>query len=354
MKNYIVIVALAIGLGFAADAAAQGSVGPEYYGGSAQPAPAAQPSYDTNGDSYYNPVAGSQPPAAGYGAPAPQPVQPQPTYEPQPPPPAAAPAPPAEEAEGEPIRGFELGVNWAGGAKVSLEPGIVFGRVGLFFLAGLDLAHIRETAKTDDTVLGTWSNPTGGGTHDPGEGEYDESVTLKTSLMNYDLGMALRFYLLDVLREQKPSLTLELGLGWRGAVVKNTIDWSFTGDEDALGDVNGDGEIDEQDEEDLAYSRNKEWNRRAEDYANDAEHASDGLYLNLGLGGEYVFKGGFGIAAEAGLSLFWNTPWTQKGPYGYDDDASMWELDWEYQEIDDRCWEIEFGFYYTIAFRYHF
>ena len=35
----------------------------------------------------------------------------------------------------------------------------------------------------------------------------------------------------------------------------------------------------------------------------------------------YILTFGFGIAGEVGLSLFYDTEWTSKAPYGYDDDG---------------------------------
>ena len=55
-----------------------------------------------------------------------------------------------------------------------------------------------------------------------------------------------------------------------------------------------------------------------------------------------------GIAGEVGLSLFWNTPWVEKAPYGYDDDGSLepWyhrvaELTIEPDPVDELLAEIE-------------
>jgi hypothetical protein len=358
MRNIGIAFAIAFALLIARGANAQVPGNAGYYGGqqpgTGQPAataPQGGGGYDSSGDVFYDPM----------GAPQGGAVAPPPQVAPPPPPPAGpqtwgsseAAQPPAAEDEG--FKGFELGINWAGGAKVALEPGFMFGKVGIYLLAGIDLAKVQEKATTDDWQLGTWSDPTAGGTHFAGEHDYDESVTMSSMMFTYDIGIATRFYLLEALKAQSPNLFLEIGLGWRGAAVKNTIDWNFTGDEDALGDVNGDGDVDAQDAKDLEYDRNKTWNLIAEDYAHDAEQQADGLWLNLGLGGEYVFPGGFGVAGEAGLSLFWNTPYTVKGPYGYDDDASgLGDIDWEYQDIKHRGWAVDFGFYYNLALRYHF
>jgi hypothetical protein len=342
---------------FAVDAHAQYQGSEGYYGGDQ---PAGQPAAGTDpnaGAGYYDPGTGSYGDPAYGGQPQPQP-QPQPTAA------VSVSTAPAAEGAANGIKGFELGINWLGGPvnQVAIQPGYLFGKFGIYLLAGLWFSTTQRTVTTSDAELDPWGYPAApgdatanpAGMHHAGVGNWDETADIKFNELRYEVGLAMRFYLLDSLKAQSPNLYLELGLGWRGAAVKNEISWDYAGDLEALGDVNADGAIDGDDAKDLEFDRNKTWNRVAEDYAHDAEQKAQGLWVNLGLGGEYVFVGGFGIAGEVGLSLFWNTPWTEKGPFGYDDDGSLAEFDWEYEDVKYRGWGVDFGFYYNLALRYHF
>jgi hypothetical protein len=310
---------------------------------------------DTTGDGqggYYDPS--YQDPAPGYGA------QPQPQPQPQPPPPAVTVEASTDNAadDEDDLTGFELGINWAGGSKIGIQPGVMLGKFGIYLFMGMNMHKDHAEATSDDTTFAAWSDPGGGAAHHSGEGYYDEEVTIETMSFHYDVGLAARFYLLEELRAQSPNLYLEIGAGWRDAYYKHNIDWNYTGNEDAFevthGDVNGDGDVDDEDIAALEYDRNKTWNRVAKDLDKDARQRNQGMWARVGIGGEYVFVGGFGVAGEVGLDLFWNTPWEEKAVFGYDDDPDADEFDYEYEDVKYHGWAIDFGLYWNLALRYHF
>lgn len=350
MRYQAVVATLALLFTWSIAASAQDQGG--YYGGGGS---------DTGGQDqggYYDPGQGYQDPGQGYGT-QPQP-QPQPAAQPATQPSSGAgfavstEGATAEADGGEQISGFELGINWGGGTKVAIEPGWCFGRVGLYVLAGLGLQKLHEEASTDDTTLNDPTDPSAGAAHHPGFGDWDEEVLIETLGLNYSVGLAFRVYLLEVLTTRSTNLYLELGAGWRGAAYKTEVDWNHNGDEETVGDINGDGDVDNQDIEDYEYGVNMLANQVAEDINDDAEEMYDGVWWNLGIGGEYVFPGGFGIAGEAGLSFFMNTPFTPKAPFGYDDDGDWDDFDWEYEDVTYKGWVFEFGLYWAVALRYHF
>jgi hypothetical protein len=324
----------------------------DYY---SDPAGQGQPGQDQGG--YYDSAGGGQDQGEYYDPGSGQQPQPQQPQQQQPRPASQVQVGTEQAAAGE-ISGFELGLNWAGGSKVAIEPGWMFGRFGLYLLLGLRYHKHHEEASTSDYVLDDFSDPSAGAAHHDAFEDYDEDVGIDIEGLTYDIGLAARVYLLEELKESTPSLYLELAMGWRGAAYGTEIDWSYKGDADAFylehGDLNGDGDLSSEDIEALQFGRNKLWNKVAAELDEEAEGANNGLWWNLGIGGEYVFPGGFGVAGEAGLSIFYNTRWKVDSPYAYDDDGSIDEFDWEHQEVKYEMWEIDLGFYYSLALRYHF
>ena len=163
------------------------------------------------------------------------------------------------------------------------------------------------------------------------------------SVFTFDIGLAARIYLLESLRAMSTNLYLEFGLGWRGAAVKAELDWKYGGVDAGTDYYN-----------DLVFENNARWNKQAQDYVDAAGERYDGFWANLGVGGEYVFTGGFGVAADVGLHLFYNNEWMDESPYGYDDAGEIGYVDWEHLGVKWTGTSVELGLYYSVALRYHF
>lgn len=270
--------------------------------------------------------------------------------------PAQGPAPAGDE-----VSGFELGINFAGSnefyaagteddgwtweqgavSKVGIQPGWNLGRIGIYLLLGMNLSRTTETSLTNDWALGSFTNPGEGGAETE---DYHEKAEVMTSVFTFDAGLALRIYLLEKLRTVSPALYLEIDLGWRGASAKAELDWVYTGDPDLLPDDVGS----------TTFEYEETFNKAAEDYANAVAEQYDGFWANLGIGGEYVFAGGFGVAGEAGFHFFFNNEWIDKSPFGYDDDGDIGDVDWDYISVKWSGTGMQLGLYYSLALRYHF
>ncbi len=284
-----------------------------------------------------------------------------------------------EESEDEVIKGFEFGLNLAGSksvyvarhsyspdaaetrgwtwesgqaSKVAFQPGWSFGRFGIYLLLGFNYDKIHEEAVTKDHQMSDYGNPGYGATYIDG---WWEKAVIDIGIFTFDIGIDFRIYLLEQLRARSPNLYLDINLGWRGAAAKAEMDWKFGGDIDVLGDVNGSGgDPNSSDRADQEYENTTVWNEAAEDYVDAAVERYDGLWWNIGLGGEYVFTGGFGVATEVGLHFFVNTKWTDQSPFGSDYEAEVGAVDWEHLGVKWSGTAFEMGLYYSLALRYHF
>ncbi len=253
--------------------------------------------------------------------------------------------------EAEEMTGFELGINFSFGnkvyiardsgasgwawettsvTKVAAQPGWNFGRFGLYLLLGFDYQSHKEEMEARGIQLDDYRNPEGGWgvSADDGWWEYGK---VALGVFTIDIGVGFRLYLLEAIRAQSPNLYLEYDIGWRGAVVMASVDWSG--------------------EENMEYERDVSWNAAADEYAEATKERYDGLWMNLGIGGEYVFVGGFGLAGEMGLNMFINNEWLDESPFGYYDSASE---TWGNSGVKWTGKSTELGLYCSLGLRYHF
>jgi hypothetical protein len=272
-------------------------------------------------------------------------------------------APVTAETEGQVVKGFEFGINFGGknsifaysadeyyvtlgsgvDPKVAFQPGWNFGRFGIYLFFGFDYKKESEKAEGQYAMLGDATHPEAGAASTSST-FWREELTIDTSIFTYDIGLGARFYLLEALMEESANLYVGLDLGWRGAATQIDIKWQGASHSSLEGEL------------DARYDSTALAQKVTDDWAEAAKQQYDGFWMNIGIGGEYVFVGGFGIAGEVGFSLFYNNQWKNKAPYVYDDDDRVGRGQ-QYFTYENAKWTgdaVEFGMYYSLALRYHF